>query len=155
MHAKLFTDGSCLGNPGPGGWAFLLRLGDEEIRKAGGTIYTTNNRMELLAVIEGIKAFEKNFPKETDLEVHSDSSWVVKTMTENWKRKKNLDLWDLLTPLLAGKRIRWVWVKGHAGHKENEDCDARALEVAKKQEKKLRENPDLAKDSQKNLFENL
>jgi ribonuclease HI/DNA polymerase-3 subunit epsilon len=74
-------------------------------------------------------------------------------MTDNWKRKKNLDLWEKLTPLLTGKEISWNWVKGHAGHKENEDCDVRALKEAVKQEKLVRANPDLATPAQKNLFD--
>lgn len=149
MTIKLFTDGSCLGNPGPGGWAFLIYDGKNEKRDQGGEPYTTNNRMELRAVIEGLKFI----PKAKEIAIYSDSSWVVKTMTDNWKRKKNLDLWDELTPLLTGKKISWHWVKGHAGHKENEDCDIRALKESIKQEKLIKANPDLAQPAQKNLFD--
>jgi ribonuclease HI len=148
MTTKIYTDGSCIGNPGPGGWAFLMYEGEETIRKSGGEPYTTNNRMELLAVIKALK-----FTKSKKIAIYSDSSWVVKTMTDNWKRKKNLDLWEKLTPLLTGKEISWNWVKGHAGHKENEDCDVRALKEAVKQEKLVRANPDLATPAQKNLFD--
>ena len=103
------------------------------VRGQGGEPYTTNNRMELTAVIEALKAIEEQGPTLTELQVFSDSTWVIKTITENWKRKKNLDLWERLMPLILGKKITWKWVKGHAGHPENEDCDARALAEAKKQ----------------------
>jgi len=137
MEAQLYTDGSCLGNPGPGAWAFLMRVssptGKKETRKQDGELYTTNNRMELTAVIEGLKWLAKEHPGLTDITVYSDSSWVVNTMTDNWKRKKNLDLWEQLTPLLIGKKITWQWVRGHNGHKENEDCDVRAQAEAQRQ----------------------
>lgn len=131
---NIYTDGSCLGNPGPGGWAALIRTPEKESRIQGGAPYTTNNRMELQAVIEALKALSKK-EQELPIHVYSDSAWVVNTMTKNWKRKKNLDLWEELLPLLMGNRVEWHWVKGHAGHTENEDCDARALKEAKKQEK--------------------
>ncbi len=126
-----------------------MKTPNETIRKQGGEPYTTNNRMELKAVIQGLKTAKK----ATQIHIYSDSSWVVKTMTQNWKRKKNLDLWEELTPLLAKKDISWHWVKGHAGHKENEDCDTRAFNEALKQKKRIRANPDLAKKAQKNLFD--
>jgi ribonuclease HI len=131
MKTKIYTDGSCLGNPGPGGWAALIREGAKETRIQGGEPYTTNNRMELGAVIHALK----KVPTATDIEVYSDSSWVINTMTKNWKRKKNLDLWEELMPLVQGKEISWNWVKGHAGHPENEDCDVRAFEQATLQKK--------------------
>ncbi len=136
MKIDLYTDGSCLGNPGPGGWAFLLRANGKEVRKQGGEPHTTNNRMELGAVIEGFEYIQKHHSKATQIKVHSDSSWVVKTMTDNWKRKKNLDLWERLLPLLTNKDVKWQWVKGHAGHAENEDCDVRAFAEAQKQKEK-------------------
>lgn len=165
MKIDLYTDGSCMGNPGPGGWAFLLRETDragakgkaKETRKQGGEPYTTNNRMEMLAVIEGLRTVHKKFPKIEELEIaiHSDSSLVIKTMTDNWKRKKNVDLWEQLTPLVMGLDISWKWVKGHAGHAENEDCDVRAQREARAQEKLVRANPDLAQplpEAQGELF---
>ena len=133
MKAEIYTDGSCIGNPGPGGWAFLLRLEKNETRKQGGTVYTTNNRMELSAVIEGLKWLGKEHPAIKEITLYSDSSWVVNTMKLNWKRKKNLDLWAELAPLLEGKKITWQWVRGHSGHKENEDFDVRANREAYKQ----------------------
>lgn len=142
MKAQLFTDGSCLGNPGPGGWAFLvrIRLGNllkvddsiNVVRKQGGTSHTTNNRMELTAVIEGLNWLHSEHPGIDEIKIFSDSSWVVNTMKFNWKRKKNLDLWEELTPLLQKKTITWQWVRGHAGNKENEDCDKRAMKEALK-----------------------
>ena len=132
MKAEIFTDGSCLGNPGPGGWAFLSRINRKETRKQGGASYTTNNRMELTAVIEAFKWLQKEHPSATEITLFSDSSWVVNTMKANWKRKKNLDLWAELAPLLEGKKISWQWVRGHNGHKENEDCDGRATKEAAK-----------------------
>lgn len=135
MKIQIYTDGSCLGNPGPGAWAFLARVDGEETRKQGGEPYTTNNRMELTAVIEALLWLEKEHPKERTLDVYSDSTWVISTITKNWKRKKNLDLWERLTPLLTDKKISWNWVRGHNGHKENEDCDVRAQKEAHKQAK--------------------
>ena len=131
MMIYIFTDGSCLGNPGPGGWAFLVRYGDKEVRLQGGEPYTTNNRMELYAVIAAIQYVQKK-KLEGKIQIFSDSSWVVKTMTDNWKRKKNLDLWEKLMPMLIGKNVKWNWVKGHAGHEENEDCDVRAYTQAER-----------------------
>jgi ribonuclease HI len=138
MKINIYTDGSCLGNPGPGGWAFLIEAGAKSYRLADGAPHTTNNRMELQAVIEGIKEVEK-LKLEGEITVYSDSSWVVKTMTDNWKRKKNLDLWEQLIPLLPGKNVSWKWVKGHAGHRQNEDCDVRAFKAAQHYKKLARE----------------
>lgn len=135
MAIRIYTDGSCIGNPGPGAWAYLIKIGTQAIRAQGGETLTTNNRMELLAVIEALSTVEKKHPKDEEIHVYSDSSWVIKTLTDNWKRKKNLDLWAELTPLLVGKNISWHWVKGHAGHPENEDCDERAQKEANRQKK--------------------
>lgn len=133
MTIQIYTDGSCLGNPGPGAWAFLLRAEGKEVREQGGEPYTTNNRMELMAVIEALKYASEHYPEMRDFEVYSDSTWVISTLTKNWKRKKNLDLWELLTPYLFEKHISWNWVRGHNGHKENEDCDIRAQKEANRQ----------------------
>jgi ribonuclease HI len=136
MHIDIFTDGSSRGNPGPGGWAYLLRVTDKDCKEIpgdGGEAYTTNNRMELMAVIEGLAFARANFPEAKEIRIVSDSSWVINTMTKNWKRKKNLDLWAMLTPLLKDLKIDWKWVKGHAGHRENEDCDSRATRQADRQ----------------------
>jgi len=140
-HVKLFTDGACSGNPGPGGWAFLLRhpASGKEKEGSGGDPETTNNRMEMLAVIRGLEAL--NNP--ADVEVITDSQYVMKGMNEwmqGWKRNgwrrrtkkgyeelKNADLWQRLDELMKVHRIHVTHVRGHAGHPENERCDELAV----------------------------
>ena len=132
---ELFTDGACSGNPGPGGWGVILRWRDTERELFGGEPSTTNNRMELLAVIEGLRALKK--PCRVD--VYTDSQYVQKGMTqwlEGWKAKDfrvkgggyrpNHDLWRALDALAVTHDVGWHWVKGHAGHAENERADALA-----------------------------
>ncbi len=141
-HVDLFTDGACSGNPGPGGYGTILRYNGNEIELSAGEESTTNNRMELTAVIVGLAAL-----KETcDVTVYSDSKYVVdgiqKGWAENWKRngwrkadKKpalNADLWDKLLSLLAIHEVRFVWLKGHDGHPENERCDKMAVAAYQK-----------------------
>jgi len=136
----LFTDGACSGNPGPGGWAFVLRhpASGKEIERAGAEAMTTNNRMELTAVIEGLSQLSK----PTRVELTSDSQYVLKGLEEwlaGWKRRgwktsakkpvKNEDLWRRLDELINGHDIRFHWIRGHAGHAENERCDALAVEA--------------------------
>ena len=146
-HVELFTDGSCIGNPGPGGWGYLLRIEAKEQKGSGGEPDTTNNRMELKAVIEGLKEITQMDESLKKVTVFSDSSWVVFTMTKNWKRKKNKDLWLALDELIHSHRLQvsWEWVKGHAGHRENEICDQLAQAEALKQAKSNRrmERPSL------------
>ncbi|MBP7452047.1 MAG: ribonuclease HI [Ottowia sp.] len=130
----MFTDGACKGNPGPGGWGVLLRSPGHEKELFGGEAHTTNNRMELTAVIEGLTALKR--PCEIDL--YLDSQYVRQGITEwitGWKAKgwrtankqpvKNVDLWQRLDALVsgAGHTIRWHWVRGHAGHEGNERAD--------------------------------
>jgi len=132
---ELFTDGACSGNPGPGGWGALLRYGTVEKELSGGDGWTTNNRMELMAVIEGLKALKTR----CDVTIHTDSLYVLKGVTEylnGWKARgwktadkkevKNIDLWQLLDEELPRHKLKWVWVKGHNGHPENERVDALA-----------------------------
>ena len=134
---EMFTDGACKGNPGPGGWGVLLRAPGHEKELFGGEAHTTNNRMELTAVIEGLTALKR--PCEVDL--YLDSQYVRQGITEwiaGWKAKgwrtstkqpvKNVDLWQRLDALVsgAGHVIRWHWVRGHAGHEGNERADALA-----------------------------
>lgn len=140
MIVAIYTDGSCLGNPGPGGWAYLIEAEGKKIRGQGGESPTTNNRMELRALIEGLRHAQTLYPEQKGFDVYSDSSWVLNTLKLNWKRKKNLDLWEELEPFLIGKKMTWNWVRGHNGHPQNEDCDARAQKEAGKQPRKL---PDL------------
>ena len=132
-EVNLYTDGACRGNPGPGGWGAILVYGRYEKELSGGEIETTNNRMELLAVITGLEAINWN---NAEVHVWSDSSYVVNAINEgwleNWQRRgyakvKNPDLWMRLSPLLRKHRVAFHWIKGHAGHPENERCDALAV----------------------------
>ncbi len=130
----LFSDGSALGNPGPGGYGVILRYGDKERELSGSEAHTTNNRMELKGVIEGLKALKE--PCEVD--IVSDSSYVVKGINEwlkNWikrdfKKVKNPDLWREYIDAAKGHKINAIWVRGHDGHIENERCDVLAKEAA-------------------------
>lgn len=129
----LYTDGAASGNPGPGGWGAVLKCGDRRLELSGGFRRTTNNRMELLAVIRGLQAIKW---KDAVVEVYSDSSYVVKAITEGWlenwiaqgwKKKKNPDLWQEFVPLYRMHHVTFHWIKGHAGHPENERCDRLAV----------------------------
>lgn len=145
MHVKLYTDGSSRGNPGPGGYGTLIRYTDpkgtlHEKELSGGYRRTTNNRMELMGVIVGLEAL--NRPCEVD--VYSDSQYVVKAFNEHWVdgwiRKrwmrtksepvKNIDLWQRLLKAMEPHHVTFHWVKGHAGHPENERCDRLATAAA-------------------------
>ena len=129
----LFTDGAASGNPGPGGYGIVLRCLDREIELSGGFALTTNNGMELLAVIKGLEAIKW---RNAEVHIYSDSSYVVKAVNEgwlfNWEKKgfakaKNPDLWIRFLPLYRAHRVSFHWIKGHAGHPENERCDALAV----------------------------
>jgi ribonuclease HI len=125
----LYTDGACSGNPGPGGYAAILVEKDpgghvlSEQVFTGGDRSTTNNRMEIMAVIAGLSAL----PASSRVQVVSDSQYVINTMTKSWKRNKNLDLWAQLDALCARHRVSWAYVPGHAGHDYNERCDRLAV----------------------------
>ena len=138
---EIHTDGACLGNPGPGGWAALLRHGDVERELAGGETPTTNNRMELLAAIMALEALKQ----PCRVVLSTDSQYVQKGIAEwlpNWVRRgwktaggtpvKNQDLWQRLHAAAAPHRIEWKWVKGHAGHVENERVDRLARAEAER-----------------------
>ena len=129
---EIYTDGACRGNPGPGGWGALMRSGKHEKELWGGEAHTTNNRMEMTAVIESLKALKQ--PSEVVLT--TDSQYVRKGITEwiaGWKRKnwqtaarkpvKNVDLWQEIDALASKHSVEWRWVKGHSGHAENERVD--------------------------------
>jgi len=129
---EIFTDGACKGNPGPGGWGVLLRWNGHEKELFGGELETTNNRMELMAAIMAIEALTR----DTEAELYTDSKyvrdgitqWLLKWKTNGWKTAakkpvKNEDLWRRLDEALGRHRISWHWVKGHAGHPENERAD--------------------------------
>ena len=129
---QIYTDGACRGNPGPGGWGALLKFGSKEKQLYGGESLTTNNRMELRAVIEALSALKR----PCNVSVTSDSTYVLKGINEwlpNWKKRgwitsgkkpvKNEDLWKSLDSLKSVHSIEWHWVKGHSGHLENELVD--------------------------------
>lgn len=133
----LYSDGSSRGNPGPGGYGVILKYGSYVKELSQGFKLTTNNRMELLGVIEGLKAIKK---RELPVKVYSDSSYVVKAVNEGWlnswlskglSKKKNADLWsEYLSVSRNFSSIEFFWIKGHAGHPENERCDALAVEAS-------------------------
>ena len=138
---EIFADGACLGNPGPGGWAALLRYRGTEKELSGGEALTTNNRMELMAVIGGLNALTR----ASRVVVTTDSQYVQKGITQwihNWKKRgwrtadkqpvKNVDLWQKLDTACEGHDIDWQWVKGHSGHPENERVDVLARAEAEK-----------------------
>ena len=130
---RIFTDGACRGNPGPGGWGAILFYGDHEKELYGGEPDTTNNRMELMAAIRALEALTK---KDCNVELTTDSNYVRQGITDwlaNWKKKgwktanrkpvKNVDLWQRLDEIAQQHEISWHWVKGHSGHPENERAD--------------------------------
>ena len=136
---ELYTDGACLGNPGPGGWAALLRAGHHERELSGGEAQTTNNRMELMAAIAGLEALKR--PCSVELTTDSQyvkrgvEEWMPRWRANGWRTSdrqpvKNRDLWERLAAALAAHRVRWHWVKGHAGHDDNERVDALARAAA-------------------------
>ena len=138
---EIFTDGACKGNPGPGGWGVVLRVGPRVKELHGGEPATTNNRMELRAAVEGLGALAE--PSEVDL--HTDSQYLRNGMAEwlaRWKRNgwrtadrkpvKNTDLWRALDDLAHRHVVRWHWLRGHAGHPENERCDELANDAIRR-----------------------
>ena len=141
-NIEIFTDGACLGNPGPGGWGVILRYNGIEKTLSGGEAETTNNRMEILAVIKALEALKE----KCNIELYTDSQyvcnainkgWAQKWKSNNWKRNKNepalnSDLWEVLLSLLEEQDVKFNWVKGHAGHEENEKCDTLARTEAQK-----------------------
>ena len=147
-HVTIYTDGACSGNPGPGGWAAILKFGTVEKEISGGLNNTTNNRMELLAVIKALSALKE----KCNVSFYSDSKyivdavnkgWLKKWKTNNWKRSNkekalNVDLWEKLLPLLEKHKIQFLWTQGHANDEFNNRCDK--LAVAASKEKNLEED---------------
>jgi len=144
-EVQIFTDGACLGNPGPGGWGAILRYEEAEIELSGGEAHTTNNRMELTGVIDALSKLK--YP--CSVTVTTDSRYVAdgigKGWAKSWRRNNwiksdkkpalNADLWEELLNLCETHTVKFNWIKGHAGHAENERCDALAVESAKKYKK--------------------
>ncbi len=131
-HVEIYTDGACSGNPGPGGWGVLMRYNGHEKEMCGGEDETTNNRMEMMAVIKALEALKK----ASVVKLYTDSKYVMQGITEwmdgwkakNWKTAskkpvKNKDLWVQIDDLVSQHNIEFIWVKGHAGHPENERAD--------------------------------
>ena len=139
---EIFTDGACSGNPGAGGWGAILRYNNVEKELSGGEAETTNNRMELTAVISALEALKEpcNITLYTDSKyvMEGIEKWIFSWKQNGWKTSnkkspvKNVELWQRLDELKQKHEIRWVWVKGHAGHKENERCDELARMEAQK-----------------------
>jgi ribonuclease HI len=139
-QVTIYTDGACLGNPGPGGYGVVLLYGDHRKELSGGYRLTTNNRMELSAAIQGLAALKK----PCEVELFSDSEYVVNAVEKGWARRwrangwyrsnkqlaENRDLWDQLLRLCERHRVRFKWIKGHAGHPENERSDRLAFQAA-------------------------
>lgn len=140
-HVEIFTDGACSGNPGPGGWGTILRAKGQEKELSGGEKQTTNNQMEMMAVIIGLEALTR----PCQVKVTTDSQYVLKGMTEwlagwkakNWKTStkkpvKNVELWQRLDKAAQPHKIEWQWVRGHQGHPENERADKLAVDARDK-----------------------
>ena len=136
MKINIYTDGSALGNPGPGGYGIVMKSGSHLREISQGFRLTTNNRMELLAVIKGLEALTRD---GLDVTVYSDSKYVVEAVEKGWlwgwvkkgfKNKKNPDLWQRFIPAFKKHKVKFKWVKGHAGNRENERCDQLAVQSA-------------------------
>ena len=141
-HVDVFTDGACHGNPGPGGWGAILRYGSVQKELYGGWIDTTNNKMELTAAIQALYALRE----PCDVTLTTDSRYVVDGINRGWAKKwkesgwrksdrkpvQNVELWDALLRLLEVHQVHFAWVKGHAGHPENERCDELATAECRK-----------------------
>jgi ribonuclease HI len=142
QHVKIFTDGACIGNPGPGGYGVVIIYSGHRKELSGGYHLTTNNRMELIAAIKGLKSLKR----ACKVKLFSDSKYLVEAMNKGWLdlwRKKNwrksngggvlnIDLWKQLFALCQKHEVAFVWIKGHAGNKENERCDKLAMDAAKR-----------------------
>ena len=122
----IHTDGACKGNPGRGGWGAVIEQNGSQVKLSGGAPQTTNNRMEMTAVIKGLEAVDPS----SKVLISSDSTYVVNTMTKGWKRKANHDLWEQLDALVKNRAISWQWVRGHNGDRGNELADSLATKEA-------------------------
>ena len=138
-QVEIFTDGACLGNPGPGGWAALLRYKTVEKTIAGGERETTNNRMELMAAIRALEALRRassvKLTTDSQYVMHGIEKWLPRWQANGWRTSdkkpvKNQDLWERLVAAVSPHRVRWHWTRGHSGHIENEKVDKLAREAA-------------------------
>ena len=157
-NVTIFTDGSCLGNPGRGGWGCILRCEGHEKELSGGYAHTTNNRMELLAVIIGLAALRF---EGSNVTIYSDSKYVVDAVEKGWvfgwektgfKKKKNPDLWRQFLALYRKHRVKFIWVKGHANIPENERCDQLAVAAYKAPNLQIDEYYEAEQSSDEQLF---
>lgn len=134
----IYTDGSCIGNPGPGGWGAIILYDEKEFDTRGGDKDTTNNRMEMTAIIKALEWVRKDKNVPTDeldgahITIHSDSNLIIQTINQGWKRKANTDLWGEMDKARAWLNIEWIWVKAHADNHYNNKVDEIALSEAKK-----------------------
>jgi ribonuclease HI len=161
-EVAIYTDGGCIGNPGPGGYGVILQYNDYEKRISGGFRLTTNNRMEIMAAIVGLEALK--FPCSVTL--YSDSQYLVESMNEgwvrrwkanNWYRNKkemavNTDLWNKLLDLCNRHSVKFVWIKGHEGHQWNEECDALSKKASSQQNLSVDKEYEKQKNQQDQLF---
>ncbi|MBI2634042.1 ribonuclease HI [Candidatus Peregrinibacteria bacterium] len=139
LKIEIYTDGSCIGNPGPGGWAAMILIGGKDDKISGNEKHTTNNRMEMMAIIKALEYLHKNidrkFLSNTKIILYSDSNLLIQSINKNWKRKANTDLWAQLEKLRGWLNIEWKWVKAHHTNKYNNIVDKLALGQAIKAKK--------------------
>ena len=138
LEITIYTDGAARGNPGPGGYGVVLISGNHRKEISGGFVHTTNNRMELLAVIVGLETLKK---ENSNVTIYSDSKYVVDAVEKKWvfgwqktgfKKKKNQDLWERFLKIYPKHKVRFIWVRGHSNIRENERCDQLAVEASLK-----------------------
>ena len=142
MDIEIYTDGGVYPNPGNGGWACILKFGDQVKELSGNCPNTTNNRMEIEAIIQALKALKEG-AKDHQIIIYSDSQWAINACRGTWKIKKNLDKVQEARDLIAknGWNIRWEWIKGHDGHEMNERCDVLAAAQVKSSAQKQENSP--------------
>jgi ribonuclease HI len=158
MQIEIFTDGAARGNPGPGGYGVILRSGKHYKELSQGYRLTTNNRMELLAVIVGLEQLKTD---KGEVTIYSDSKYVVNAVEQGWifrwrkngyKGKKNIDLWERFLKVFFKHTVKFIWIKGHAGHPENERCDALAVKASEGQNLLIDEEYERLHKSENDLF---